>query len=60
MRTYLVNYLAQKIDSPFAPSSRFVDLYLNDVYQGNYMLTDREVTINKLKDGNEDVRAITS
>lgn len=60
IRNYLVNWLAQKIESPFAPSSRFVEVYINEVYQWNYMLTDREVDINKLKDGNEDPRAITS
>mgnify|MGYP002738097488 CR=1 FL=1 len=60
IRNYLVNRLAQEVESPFAPSSRFVEVYLNSVHQGDYMLTDREVSISTLSDGDEHPQAITS
>lgn len=44
-KTLIRNALAFRIGEiaglPFNPSARFVDLVLNNVYQGNYMLTDQ-------------------
>ena len=45
IRNYLANSLSESMDMEFTPSSAFVDVYLNDEYIGNYMLTDQiEVT----------------
>ena len=42
MRAYLAYTLGQKFDNmDFAPSAYYVDLYVNDVYYGNYMLTEQ-------------------
>lgn len=60
IRNYLVDRLGKKMDAPFIPSARFIELYINGKYQWNYLLTDREVAINTLKDGEEDPIAITS
>ena len=45
IRTYLANSLSESMDMEFTPSSAFVNVYLNNEYLGNYMLTDQiEVT----------------
>lgn len=45
IRTYLANSLSASMGMEFTPSSAFVDVYINDEYLGNYMLTDQiEVT----------------
>lgn len=42
MRAYLAYNLGQKFDNmDFAPSAYYVDLYVNDVYYGNYILTEQ-------------------
>lgn len=41
MRNYLAYRLAKKIDTPFAPSYNFIEVYLNGNHQGNYMLSDQ-------------------
>ncbi len=45
IRNALAFQLAEDIGMEFSPSYVFVDLYINDEYKGNYMLTDQiEVT----------------
>lgn len=47
IRNYLAYRLANKLSNlAYQPSSIFVDLYLNDEYQGLYMLTE-QVEVNK-------------
>ena len=42
IRDYLAKTLGRTLDGfTFTPSCHFVDVYLNDEYQGNYMLTDQ-------------------
>lgn len=49
VRNYLSYNLAHDIGMEFAPSAQFVDVYLNGVFQGNYMLTDQiEVSPNRV------------
>ena len=49
IRNYLAFSLASKLDMDFSPSFTFVDVYINDVYQGNYLLTDQlEVSENRV------------
>ncbi|MBI9009019.1 MAG: CotH kinase family protein [Tenericutes bacterium] len=45
IRNYLANSLSESMNMAFTPSSAFVDVFINDEYLGNYMLTDQiEVT----------------
>lgn len=45
VRNALAYQMAENMDMAFAPMVQFVDVYINGVYQGNYMLTDQiEVT----------------
>ena len=47
IRNYLAYQLANKMSNlDFQPSSIFIDLYLNDEYQGLYMLTE-QIEVNK-------------
>lgn len=41
MRNYLAYRLAKKIETPFAPSYNFIEVFLNGNHQGNYMLSDQ-------------------
>ena len=42
VRDYLAKTLGRTLDSfPFTPSCHFVDVYLNNDYQGSYMVTDQ-------------------
>lgn len=41
IRNYLAYWLADRIGSPHAPSFHFLEVYLNEVYQGNYMMSDQ-------------------
>ena len=45
IRNYLAYNLSESMGRPFSPSAAFVDVYLNNEYLGNYLLTDQiEVT----------------
>ena len=49
LRDYLAFSMASKLDMDFSPSFTFVDVYINGVYQGNYLLTDQlEVSSNRV------------
>ena len=49
VRNYLSYNLARDIGMEYTPSAQFVDVYLNGVFQGNYMLTDQiEVSPNRI------------
>ena len=42
IRDYLAKTLGRTLNSfPFTPSCHYVDVYLNNNYQGNYMITDQ-------------------
>lgn len=41
IRNYLANSLSENMNMEFTPSSAFVDVYINNEYVGNYMLTDQ-------------------
>jgi hypothetical protein len=45
IRDYVAFELSNNLKMSFTPRYTFVDLYINDIYQGNYLLTDQiEVT----------------
>ena len=45
VRNYVAYHMGTKLEMEFVPTYRFVDLYINGEYQGNYMLSDQiEVT----------------
>jgi len=45
IRNYLAHTFSESIDMSFSPGAEFVDVYVNDEYMGNYLLTDQiEVT----------------
>lgn len=45
LRDYLAFSMSTKLNMAFSPAYKFVDVYVNGVYQGNYLLTDQiEVT----------------
>lgn len=45
IRNYLAHSLSRSMNMEFTPAAAFVDVYLNDEYIGNYMLSDQiEVT----------------
>lgn len=49
IRNYLAYNFARDIDMDFTPMAKFVDVYLNGAYQGNYLLTDQiEVSPNRV------------
>jgi len=49
LRDYLAFSMSSKIDIGFSPSFTFVDVFINGVYQGNYLLTDQvEVSVNRV------------
>ncbi|HQN75060.1 MAG TPA: CotH kinase family protein [Bacillota bacterium] len=49
VRNALAFNLSKELNLEFTPSVNFVDLYINGVYQGNYLLTDQiEVTNNRV------------
>lgn len=41
VRNYLAYQLADNIGLPFSPSYHFIEVYVNDKHQGNYMFTDQ-------------------
>jgi hypothetical protein len=50
MRNYLAYTLAHKMKSSFAPAAHFIEVFLNGVHQGNYLLTDQiEVASTRVK-----------
>jgi hypothetical protein len=49
IRNYLAYQMAKDIGMEFAPMAKFVDVYVNGIYQGNYMLSDQiEVSPNRI------------
>jgi hypothetical protein len=49
LRNALAYQMGQDLGMDFAPMVRFVDVYINGVYQGNYLLTDQvEVSSNRV------------
>jgi hypothetical protein len=60
IRTALANHLAEGLEMEFVPISIFVDLYINDVYQGNYMLTDQVEATNDRVDIEEGSRSLNT
>ncbi|QLY40770.1 hypothetical protein HF295_07855 [Hujiaoplasma nucleasis] len=49
IRNALAFQLSRDLNMEFSPSFQFVDLYVNGVYQGNYLLTDQvEVTNDRI------------
>jgi len=55
IRTALAYNMASELNMSFAPSVTFVDVYVNGVYQGNYMLTDQIEVTNDRVDIEENV-----
>lgn len=61
MRTKIAFEYARRIKSDFAPQSRFVEVVLNGVFLGNYLLTsqveihENRVNITELKAGTTDI-----
>jgi len=61
MRTKIAFEYARRIKSDFAPQSRFVEVVLNGVFLGNYLLTsqveihENRVNITELKAGSTDI-----
>jgi hypothetical protein len=41
LRNHLAYDLATKLGMAFAPTTHFVDVFINDEYQGNYLLTEQ-------------------
>ncbi|PKK94892.1 MAG: hypothetical protein CVV60_04110 [Tenericutes bacterium HGW-Tenericutes-5] len=49
VRNAVAYQMANDLDMAFSPMVRFVDLYINNVYQGNYLLSDQiEVSTNRV------------
>jgi hypothetical protein len=49
VRNAVAYQMANDLDMAFSPMVRFVDLYINNVYQGNYLLSDQiEVSSNRV------------
>jgi len=49
VRNAVAYQMAHDLDMAFSPMVRFVDLYINNVYQGNYLLSDQiEVSSNRV------------
>jgi hypothetical protein len=49
VRNAVAYQMADDLDMDFSPMVRFVDLYINNVYQGNYLLSDQiEVSTNRV------------
>jgi len=65
IRNYLAYRLAYKVETPFPPSYHFIEVFINGIHQGNYMLTDQtevgssRVDIPELKPSDDDERLIT-
>lgn len=58
IRNYLAYNFARDIDMEFSPMAKFVDVYINGAYQGNYLLSDQiEVSPNRvnIEEGSSDV-----
>ena len=58
VRNAIAFNMSNDLNLEFTPMVRFVDLYINGVYQGNYLLTDQvEVTSNRvnIEEGSVDI-----
>ena len=58
IRTYLAHHLSQDLGMEFSPIAVFVDVYINGLYQGNYMLTDQVEATNDrvdIEEGSSDL-----
>lgn len=53
LRTAVALCLAKQLDLEYTPSSHFVELYLNNEYQGVYQLTDKTYALEKHLEDNE-------
>lgn len=50
VRNYIAYWLAEQMDVPFPVSYHFVEVFLNGVHQGNYLLSDQvEVTSSRVQ-----------
>lgn len=58
VRNALAFNLSKELDLGFTPSVNFVDLYINGLYQGNYLLTDQIEVTNDRVDIEENSPAI--
>jgi hypothetical protein len=58
VRNALAFNLSKELNLDFTPSVNFVDLYINGVYQGNYLLTDQIEVTNDRVDIEENSPAI--
>lgn len=60
LRDYLAFAMATRLRMGFTPSYRFVDVYINGEYQGNYLLTDQIEVTNDRVDIEENVSDINT
>lgn len=58
IRNALAFSLAERLGMAFAPKQTFVDVYVNNVYQGNYLLTDQVEVTNDRVDIEENIADI--
>ena len=58
VRNYVAFQMSRGLDMAFTPTYVFVDVYLNDEYLGNYMLTDQIEVTNHRVDIEENVSTI--
>ncbi|WP_158748239.1 CotH kinase family protein [Acidobacterium sp. S8] len=65
MRNYVALELSQRLSMPWTPSSVFVELFVNDQYEGNYQLTQEvdigktQVNITEMDDTDNSGKALT-
>ena len=59
-RNGLANYVSSLLGMPFSPAARFVDLYINGVYKGNYQISDHVQVHKKRVDIYEQEEPVTS
>lgn len=60
IRNGLAYNLARQLDMAFSPMVKYVDLYINGIYQGNYLLTDQIEVTNDRVDIEENVTDINT
>ena len=61
IRNGIANKISELIEMDFTPSVRFVDVFMNGKYMGNYMLTDQvEVRENRVPVEEQPLNAITA
>jgi len=58
IRNYLAFEMSRRMDMAFTPGATFVDVYVNDEYQGNYLLTDQVEATNDRVDIEENSSAL--